>query len=454
MKPRVLRFLATFAATALLTAGLTACGGGGGGGGGFALPPANPMALTVAVNGAEANADGAGAYAVKPGDKVEIIANQATDWSSASSVDGAISLRDPGIDGMKWSAQIVNATTQKVSYTITAKASANAALAKDVVLQVAPADERNGDYKVFAANGTEPTLALNFDTMSYDMKDQDGGLSSGLFSADTAEPGTYVFSNSRITGPVNAARFRVTTDAVVGGFPLAVANSSPTSYEIQPFIAARSFVTTAAELDGVYNRFSVYQGPTPASSISSLKIENGGTKLVLCKDEDIPAIDACPAESQQTFSVAPSATPALWEGTSDVDPGPNNRAVFYMARIGGQNVYLQASYSAVTTERFLRVGLMDTPDWPAITGYGPSTKGTWGRTTLNGSRYTRTSTDPDGTTDTFALSVGTFGGPQGIRSVDSESGNRYFAMQSGKLSVVVGARNPNTAGYMAVALID
>ena len=324
----------------------------------------------------------------------------------------------------------------------------------------APAsDARNGSYTVFEPNGTQQVLVLDFNAMTYSMTDPAGSVHSGAFSADAAEAGTYVFASTRITGAVNPARFRVTTDAVVGGFPFAAA-ASPGTYSVQPFVAARAWTATAAELDGSYNRFSVY--PTspigPDSTIGTLKIANGGTTMVVCTDNTIFAIDLCPSTSLITYTVAKGPAPGQWLGTNVANPDPEQGATFYMARIGGQNVYLRASYSGTTATRFLRIALPDTAAWASVTAPSISTTSTWGKTTVTDSTYSRTRTNPDGTASTVNYqttpNVGAKG-PLGIRGVNTVGPDFYFAMQSSKLLAVVGARsNPNTVGNLSLALID
>ncbi|MDH6591442.1 hypothetical protein M2165_001331 [Variovorax sp. TBS-050B] len=318
------------------------------------------------------------------------------------------------------------------------------------------ADARSGSYRVYAANGTQQQLSVDFDTGSYTMTDNLGGTESGTFSEDFTEPGTYVFASGRITTAANTARFRVTTDAIVGAFPFATAYTSPATYAAQPFVAARDFVGTAAELDGTYNRFSVTRSPGGAqdSSILSLRLSGAGTVLEICTDAVIYRIDLCPVASKRTYAVAAGAD-GSWIATNVANAG--DVASFRMARIGGQNVYLAGGAStSPTMQQFMRIGLPESSNWPATRGVGGATTGSWGANLIDATSSVRTSTGTDGTYGTLTMPVGGILAlqPEGIRSVNSGGTSKYFAMQGGALSVLVGARNPGTQGYIQLNLID
>ncbi|MEJ1170253.1 hypothetical protein [Variovorax sp. CCNWLW235] len=319
----------------------------------------------------------------------------------------------------------------------------------------ADADVRNGIYRVYAANGTQQQLALDFDAASYTMTDHLGQAESGSFSEDFTEPGTYVFASSRITTPANTSRFRVTIDTVVGAFPFQVAYSNPASYAAQPFVAARDFVSTAAQLDGTYNRFSITRSPggVQDSSMLAARLSGSGTVLEICNDSIIYKIDLCPATSKRTYTVTAGAD-STWVATN-VSNG-SDVASFRMARIGGQNVYLAAGVNATPAVQFLRVGLPESANWPSTRGLGASTTGSWGSNLIDTASSVRTATSTDGTYGSLTMPVGgTFPlQPEGIRGVNSSGTSKYFAMQNGLLSVIVGSRNPNTQGYIQLNLID
>ena len=320
-----------------------------------------------------------------------------------------------------------------------------------------PGDPRNGRYKVFATNGTQQTLKLNLDTKRYEMTDNAGATVAGALADDDAQAGTYVFTTGRVTAAAyNTARFRVSGDAVVGGFPFAVTYSNPTSYAAQPFIAARTFVTKAADLDGAYNQFVVTRSSGAAdSSITSFKIQNSGTGMVVCNSNQINAIDACPTESQLLYSVGWDAANARWQALRLDNPDPSQGQVFHIARIGGQNIQLRGAFGASQASTIFRIGLPDSTSWPSVTAHGHSTDGAWGSSVLNANLNERTSTSVNGTVGMLTFPVNTFTGPAGLRSVNTFGANKYFEMRSSSFSVLVGARNNvNTQGYIQLNLVD
>ncbi len=318
------------------------------------------------------------------------------------------------------------------------------------------ADARNGSYRVYAANGTQQQLAVDFDAGSYTMTDNLGQTESGAFSEDFTEPGTYVFASSRITTAANTARFRVAADAIVGAFPFSVTFSNPLVYAAQPFIAARNFVADPALLDSDYNRLGIsHNGPgSSESQMLALRVSGGGTALEICLDNVIYRIALCPATSKRTYTIA-ADTDSAWVATNIADAADTVR--FRMARIGGQNVYLAAGPSATTpTTLLLRIGLPNSSNWPTTRGVGASTEGSWGSNLIDTANAVRTSTSADGTYGSLSLPVGGIFSqmPEGIRSINGNGTRKYYGMQNGLLSVIVGMRNPETRGYIQLNLID
>jgi hypothetical protein len=320
-----------------------------------------------------------------------------------------------------------------------------------------PGDARNGRYRVFATNGTQQTLRINLDTKRYEMIDNAGATVAGALADDAAEAGTYVFATGRVAAtPYNTARFRVSGDAVVGGFPFAVAYANPTTYAAQPFIAARAFVTRAADLDGTFNQLAVTRNASGAdSSITTIRIQGAGTGMLLCNSNVIYAIDACPAGSQIGYSVGWDAANARWQAIRLDNPDPNQGQIFHMARIGGQNIQLRAAFGPNQASTILRIGLPESAAWPSVTAHGHSSDGAWGSSVLNANLNERTSTSVNGTVGTLSFPVSLIAGPMALRSVNGFGANKYFEARSSGLSVLVGARtNVNTQGYIQLNLVD
>lgn len=445
------------AGTAILAGGLGGCGGGGGGGGGGGFPifPPTPVALAVSVtvNGNAVEANGSGQYAVKPGDTVAVVPNLGADWSSSSSPAGSVSLRKTDISSLKWSAQLANETTAASVFTVTAKASANSAQVKDVVFNVSPGDARNQSYKVFATNGSQQTLALNFDTMSYAMTDETGLAVSDSFSADAAQPGTYVFKSSRNTAATNNSRFRLVTDAVVGSFPFQVAQV-PGSYAVQPFIGSRAVVATQSALDGIYIRFGINMRPGVVDSqIRQVQVTGGGTSLLMCNEIAITSIAACPPASIATYAISAGSSAGSWSTVNVANA--NDKGALSVILVDGKKVYIAAGInSAAPNDSIFRIGLIDSSTWLNTTARGGDNKGAWGTFGFDATTYTATLIKADGTASNISYGLNAVSASiPALKGVNLGGTDRYFAMQDGTLSVVVGARTNPVTGYLQIGLV-
>ncbi|MDB5828199.1 MAG: hypothetical protein JWQ73_2419 [Variovorax sp.] len=447
---------------AAVVGGLAGCGGGGGGGGGGGFLPVAPaapaaaMTVSVSINGTAVPGSSNGQYTVKPGDTVEITPSQSADWTTSTTAASTAALRNPNVTAAKWSAQILNTATLATTYTVTAKASANAAVTKDTVLTVAAGDARNGLYKVFASNSAKPTLALDFDAMFYTFTDADGVVLSDVFSADAALVGSYVFKSARNTDATNNARFRLTTDTVVGAFPFEIAQNAG-FYGVQPFVASRALVTTQSELDGIYTRFGLSMTATTRNSdIRKTKIAGGGTVLLHCNEVAITTVDACPTISLVTYNITPGATPDAWRVVNAADP--TDVGGFSIAKVAGQNVYLSAGVIAGTSTApatsVFRIALPSTAAWPSTTATATDTNGSWGSMSFDATTYGSTVTRADGSAASVGYALSFAGLPEGLTSVNSPGPNSYFGMQNGALSAVIGARGGPVAGYLQIGLIN
>jgi hypothetical protein len=448
------------AAGILASAALASCGGGGGGGGGgiagFVPPPA--LTASVKINGQAATAQSADQYAVKSGDTVEITPNQGVSWNGSSSPAG-IDANGLASTPVQWRAQLVNETSSPATYTVTASG-VGAANAKSLQFVVAGGDARNGSYSAFSTNGTRQTLALNFDTSAYTWTDSDNAMLSGTFAADANEAGTYVFQSPRINTAANTARFHLNQDTVIGAFPFVVTQSATETFSIQPFVASRALETQQASLDGIYNRFGIDVGPSAQSSdISQFQISGGGTTLVRCNDIGNFRIDLCPTGSLQTWQISPGSVSGMW---TIVDTAlPSNTANIALARIGNQKIFLIAGKSASDPHTAVfRIGVPESNAWPAGTGYGSATLGSWGRVQVSASNTsTRNGVATDGSAVQTFNTFDPMGAsqPNGMRLLhNTATGATYFVMQGANIFAIVGSNDPGhgTNGYLQISLMD
>ena len=457
-----------FAVGLAMAMALAACGGGGGGnsGGGTAdggsggVPPPTTgvpaLTLSVRINDqAQAAAD---SYAVNSGDKVEVQASEATDWTSKG---GDITLNVSTISGTTWAAKLINRVSTASTLTLEASASAESARNKTVQFVVAGGDARNGSYKVYATNGSRATLDLNFDVGSYALSGStvDDADASGNFSADPNEPGTYVFASPRIATVANTARFRISGDTMVGAFPFAIVQNSPVTYEVRPFVASRAMEKNRAAFDGIYNRFGItLKSGTSESDISQFEISGGGTVLKRCANQIIYRIGDCPVASILSYTIEAGPTEDTWKM---VDGKGALAANFAMAPLDGKHVFLLTGglLNGAPTERIFRLGVPDSTAWPTGRGYGSATPGSWGRVDVQATTSTRTGVNTGGgsiqTSNTF-IPMGSSGGPYGMRGILGTNGEGYFAVNSASLFAIVGANNTDkgTAGYLQLNLMD
>jgi hypothetical protein len=443
--------------SASVVAALTVLGCGGGGGGGddavTQQKTAEPLALTVKINGATGGV--ADSYSVKPGDTVEVTASAASTWTN----NGAqVQLLSSNTTATQWTARLVNAQPVATAMTLNASAGSGAVQNKSITFNVAAGDARNGSYKVYSASGSRATLDLNFDVASYAMRASNVGDVdlAGTFSEDASQAATYLFASERIASAVNTARFRVNGDTVVGAFSFPRIQTSPVTYPVSPFIASRALETDPSKLDGIYNRLGINQSASgDDSQITQVQILNSGTLMKQCSNSIIYPISTCPPASITTYTIQAGTTPDTWQIVSGSGAVAGS---FAIARQNGERIYLGAGkLNSTSTDTIARIGLPESPLWPSNQGWGSATTGSWGSVDVQAANFTRFAITPDGSAEDAA---GTFAplavGPQGIRST-TVLGLNYFAVQGAGVSVVVGARNGGGnghPGYMQINLMN
>lgn len=424
-----MKSLAAAAGCGVLVLGLTACGGGGGGGGaGFPILPVTvPVAAPttgVTVNGQAAVTDSSGAVALKSSDSVEVTASPDADWTSSAGTAGAVTLSNATITGAKWAATLVNTTTTDQSYTLGAKVKASAGETKNIVFKVAAPPQ---PYRVFNANGTQLTLALDLDHKTFTFTDSAGArVSTGTVAADASEAGTYIFQDSLTKAlPYNNARFRVTADAVVGGyyFPKSV---GATAFPYATFVASRKFVTAQADIAGVYNNVGVQNKPGAGTGGADLltggteqvRITTGGAELLRCTTV-LVRIDNCAPGSLTHYTVSAPDAAGNWTFTNAADA--TDKVVLAVARIGSENVLLGAGPDRVTAANsYFSVGIVEPGSWPSGTAYAAGYGGGWGKMQIDGASLMGTGTDFGGTSTTVNYTVmpAVSTQPVGVRQVD------------------------------------
>jgi hypothetical protein len=296
-------------------------------------------------------------------------------------------------------------------------------------------DERNGEYVMYAADAKQYTLTMDFDKREYRVQGN-GVDQSGKFGSD--ENGGFFATTSVGTG-FNTARFRTAEDAVLGGFRF--------GQTLQPFVAARDFVTTLADAAGTYNFLSrtVDSAAAPNTAIFQGQLTAAG-QLRTCMDLVIHRIEDCPSASVVTGTVTVS-------GNQFTATTPGGAFPFRIARIGNDKVFLRASVSTATASRFW-VGV---PAAAFASGAfsGVNTDNQYSRFSLAPTSHTATLTTASGATLTRsgnaqALGSGSSGLP-GILALTTASSGNYFAIRTGELAMIVASRDSTVApGFVEI----
>lgn len=300
-----------------------------------------------------------------------------------------------------------------------------------------PADPRNGDYTMVAANARDYTLTLDFDAKTYRVAgnglDQSGTI--------TADGNAFDFSPGNSVGATGTSttRFSMATDTVVGEFVLPEG--------ALPFIAPRKFVNTAADAAGTYNmlgRVVDTTGAAPNSTIQQGQITADG-HLLTCDDNGIYEISSCPTASVTTGTLTVS-------GNVFTSTTPNGYFTFRVAQVGSDKVYVRDSASNPPTRRFV-IGTPATTSFASSTFLGGTTEPSWGTISVTSSSYTSTGSYQNGATATRnapAQPVGQ-GTLASLLAVNTSYAGSFFGIQSSELGILIAARNnPYAPGLMAI----
>ena len=318
-------------------------------------------------------------------------------------------------------------------------------LVKDVL------DTRSGHYTVFATNGTEQMLHVDFDTGHYAMTAPGGDTVTGAFAEDPTDPGTYIFSSERIATVLNTARFRVTTDAIVGAFPFSIFRSTPTAYAAQPFIAARFFVSNRSELAGLYNVLIASGSSNNRGYMGAywqLRINDSGTIATQCVAGTLLCQTPAASPTSYDYSIAAGASPGVW---LFIPSSGTPAFALRSAKIGSRKVLLESKEfvnilsapNAPEPAWLLLTGLRESPpgtedaSWPMLTMHSASTASTFGTAFTNASSYRTEYVQPNGTSAALALTLELNPGSSQTRLGKDVSGARFLVLQNGAMTLMM-----------------
>ena len=424
-----------FAPVAAWVIALAGCGGGGSASAPEA--PATPaaLALTVEVDGVVVMPDTSGRYVVRPGQSVAVKSNHDATWSGNDLGSGVTRTeRDTG--NTQWISRFANPSPGAPgNYRLTAGTPDGRSLTLDFTVQTG--DYRNGEYMLYAGNGTRQKLTINFDTATYSTTDATGAVESGTLTAPAAPAIEWTAQSPRIAG-FNAASLRSLGDSIVGALPFNVPSAAPGTFAVYPFVATRAFLLSPSRLDGVFNRLQIQYltGGGRQSAISQLGVFDGGTVMKQCSHITIHEIDSCPAASVVTSRLEPDPdNSGLW-----LMKHPDTNALMGrigIAEINGEKIYLSGGASPSDGSQLLSIGLPSQTRVPTFTSSGWSTDGTLDSVVATPTTY---GIDHDtGAITTHNLTLNTIS-PPGLHRL-SDGTQHYFMIRSQTLELAVAARN-------------
>jgi len=300
-------------------------------------------------------------------------------------------------------------------------------------------DARNGTYAVFAADGKPYSLTIDFDAASQYTMSGNGQTVQRSFAPPVS--GDYVVSGN--------ARFRVAQDLIVGGHDF--------GNGVLPFVAARSFVTSVAQIAGSYDLATrnVPASGAPATHAGTALV-NGNT-LSVCQSDtvDVGPVGSCDPAALLTYNLNVS-------GNVFTGVGSNGMYSFVVANTGAAKVLLSAGIAPDLSQQ-LRIGLVDSTGGLTygLPLFGSSTTGDWLQITLSSTtipNYSAVSVI-DSSISLSADVLGKINSPGGpfslLKGTRNADGARLYVMQASPLVVVVGSSSVGgsaASGLLQIAL--
>ena len=307
--------------------------------------------------------------------------------------------------------------------TVTASAIGNTDVTQnEASYSTVPINSNNGTYQLFAADGNQYTLVINFDADTFTISGNGLNIQSS-FTADAAGGGYTVAGTSR---------FRVATDLIVGGEDF--------GHGVIPYVAARVFGTTVQQLAGTsggqYNLVTL-DVPTTAPIVTTAGTARvSGNTLAICQSSTGVATPqncaSLPAGSLQSYAL--SVDTNVYTGINTVTAQPFS---FQLALIGATTALLSAGTAPDGSQRLV-IGLPDASVIAGGTTQGASTTGDWVTMTLTPTMYSFTG--QVGPSDSAGLQrISSNAGPYAMLVGNLQSDTaQIYVMQSYPLSVAFG----------------
>jgi hypothetical protein len=293
-------------------------------------------------------------------------------------------------------------------------------------------DTLSGPYQLYASNGLLYAADADF-----------AGETLALSTSGAADL-AYSFASGYGIDPygfrvANAGRFFVRPDLIAGSVDFGDG--------LQPFVAARSFVSDTAQLDGstflIFGR-ELTTGSAPTSHVFSAAF--AGTTLTVCQDAAaVDTVANCPAASQWSYALG-TAEDGSFTATDAVH---GDTTSFRIARSNGSLIFLRADASP--TGRRFDVGMPVPDSLLSMTLWADDTRGRSGIAQLGSSQEFAQWDVPGGIVETTPLAP-VSGGPTGLLSgtIDADGVTTVYAAVFGPLALVVGAPGTPADGLMQV----
>ena len=322
--------------------------------------------------------------------------------------------------------------------TVTATAVGNTnTVTNTATASITPVNSHDGTYVVFAADGNQYTMTVNFESEAYSFAINGQPPLQGKFVADGT--GSYLVGG--------AARFRLATNLIVG--------SQDFGNGVIPYVAARSFGTTIQQLAStpgpLYNLVTLsIPASGPTATIAGEARVSGNTMSICQAPSGVAIPQNCgslPQGSLQSYSLSVDGNE--YTGTNTAD---NSSFLpfgsFRLAIVGATDLLLSAGLAADGVTKQLVIGLPDAAVVAGGTFSGGSTNGGWITLTLTPSQYT--ATNLQGGTNIVPLQrINSNAGPFSLLTGNS---GQIYVMQSYPLTVAFGGAGGSLSGLLQVTV--
>jgi uncharacterized repeat protein (TIGR01451 family) len=320
--------------------------------------------------------------------------------------------------------------------TVTIAAAGDTNPVNQATAQVSVVNPANGTYTVYAANGQQYSMVINFDTpASYNITNAAGTVNiTEQFAANGS--GYYTVSGTE--------QLQVAQDLIVGGQDFGDGNG------VIPYLAGRVFGTSftqLAEFGGLYDIVTrdVPIAGSPTTTPGTARV--AGNVLAVCQSPvGVKEPQNC-ASTVQSYSLSVSGDVYTATNTQN-----QSTFTFQLAISGGTAAFLSAGPSSDGNQ--LVIGLPDSTSIAGGTTVGSSTApiGDWVTVTLTPSLYSYTGQLTG--SDSAALgAVNPQGGPFSLETGPLQLSNQpIYVMQSYPMVVTFGSPAGTDAGLLQITV--